>query len=685
MYDKIKHPKTGKWIKSESLQGKQILNKYKKMINHTGGSNQCINFITNNTCSKAVVEGQPYLVNKYINYIDKGGIGIICGEKGTVRTSKNILKIQLTPESELALKDEGDGHNVITSFIEDAQLHGIVVGPGKITELKCENNFKKVSTALIKRRIYGFDLGTRLNDKKFLGYAREANKFSPGQVPTRETDSEPQGIHPLDLRNEIRNKLRTFLLRTGYSTPLGDIKPANLMYGNFAENTTRNVILADYIIKEPYVWTANDSAEVWSYWGSQSENPTELNVNKGRGILQTQYGILGTEEEKHQCRRLQMRLTSFKAEPDRKKKFIEVAKLTWSPITETDIDIYNTANVYTKLIGSHPLINYCVDNANFYSIEFFHIEKSLIDYYNSCHDIRERHTSKYQELTTLLRALTPYNRKNLSEVPVNLLPSVEKIIKMFEMVINDMPKKNILLTVKRYLEILNSNVVKDKIFRCISMRLENYKDLMIGYDMICEQLKNKCICPNTFLTKQVGKILSKSPLYKQIFEKTSSSIAVDSFIQMSKDMNSKSVMDISHSRIYYTEDTLNLKLNVVTKEEYDSLKSVRLIRENSIDTKKKYSLSSIDEPFSNLTESEKGFVISKLWNEEYLFLSSSLTSFKHLEMLRKRYIKILNSDKCSPCDGFICIECKRCIPTQWSLRRHQHLGCDNDFYWTLCK
>ena len=30
MYDKIKHPKTGKWIKSESLQGKQIVNKYKK-------------------------------------------------------------------------------------------------------------------------------------------------------------------------------------------------------------------------------------------------------------------------------------------------------------------------------------------------------------------------------------------------------------------------------------------------------------------------------------------------------------------------------------------------------------------------------------------------------------------------------------------------------------------------------
>tara|TARA_B110000971_G_scaffold9830_1_gene9537 strand:- start:645 stop:2726 length:2082 start_codon:yes stop_codon:yes gene_type:complete len=693
MYDKIQHPKTGKWIKSDSLKGNQIVDKYNKMITHIGGGiGSCINFTKNNTCSKGVAESNPYLVDKYINYIDEGGVGIICGEKETVRTSKHILKIPVGPESELSLKEEGGGHNVITSFIEDAQLHGIVVGPGKITELKCENKSKEVSTALIKQRIYGFDLGTELKDEKFLGYAREANKFIPGQVPTRETDSKPQGIHPLDLRNEIRNKLRTFLLRTGYSTPIADIKPANLMYGNFAENTTRNIILADYKIKEPYVWTAEESAKVWCNWGSQSKRSSDarrqtIADNKNRGILQTQYGILGTEQEKLGVRKRNNIIDSmiFTYDAALSKDLIKRSN-EWSQITETDIDIYNTNNVYSKLIGSHPLINYCVDHPNFSSIEFFHIEKSLIDYYNSCHDVHERHNMKYQEFVTILQELSMYNRSNLSEVPVILMPSVEKILKIFEMIINDMDKKDILLTITRYLEILNSNVVKDKIFRCISMRLENYKDLMIGYDMIYDKLKKHTVLLRTkfsgcttLLTKQVVKILSKSSLYKQIFEQTSSPIPVDSLIKMFKDMNSTSILDISHPRIYYTEDTLNLKLSVVTKEEYNSFKSVRLIRENTIDKMKKFNSS------SSLTECEKGLIISNLWMNEYLFLFSSLTSFKHLEMLRKKYIKLFNKDACFPCDGFICTKCKRCIPTRFSLRRHNQLGCDNDFYWPLCE
>lgn len=317
MYEKIYNPKTGRKVNIFSKLGRKIIKNYLQY-----GGNQvpfvtCRSFSSNMKCTKT---GKDIDITSYNKELDRGGMGVICSSD---INKALVLKVPLSTTHNNLVSEEETGHNEIYEFLVEKGINDIAAAPGKIEILNCTHPDYDNRLALHKQRVHGFDLGNSLNSRHFANYSRLFK------------------IHPLDLRNEISDKLRKVYRSLPGKTKIIDLKPSNFMYGLVGVNidpaesnpVDRKVVFIDYrILDSPVNRDANDYARSWVFDSARplvdTQNQRKM---RERGILQREYGILGTPEEKLQMERW---LEGEQSSPhdDRPPKYQYKKQETWSDV-----------------------------------------------------------------------------------------------------------------------------------------------------------------------------------------------------------------------------------------------------------------------------------------------------------------------------------------------------------------
>lgn len=306
MYNNIVNPITGRKVNIYSKTGNKIIQNYLLYGGKLGEYPpfySCYSFSQLMDCNK---NGKNINIKSYNNELGRGGMGIVCGSESNKALA---LKIPLKDTHNLMVEEEETGHNEIFKFIKEKKIDHIASAPGKIDILRC-NYISKIPDefleknpnakgligevfderlALHKQRVYGFDLSVLLRSQTFLNYSKQFK------------------LHPLDLRNEISDKLREIFLKIPGKTKITDLKPSNFMYGIVGKDVDpsqstseqRKVIFIDYRITEKYI---NSSPQYFSnIWVFAAADPvideSQSKKMRYRGILQLQYGLLGTPEE----------------------------------------------------------------------------------------------------------------------------------------------------------------------------------------------------------------------------------------------------------------------------------------------------------------------------------------------------------------------------------------------------